>query len=100
MFGYGALAVVLVLYLAAAGLEPLAIGAVLTLTLLGDTLVSLWLTTNADRLGRRRVLIASSGLVVVSGLVFAATDWLPLLVLAGIVGVISPTGNEVGPFLA
>ena len=100
MFGYGALAVVLVLYLAAAGLEPLAIGAVLTLTLLGDTLVSLWLTTNADRLGRRRVLIASSALVVVSGLVFAATDWLPLLVLAGIVGVISPTGNEVGPFLA
>ena len=82
MFGYGFLAVVLVLYLAAAGLDPLAIGAVLTLTLVGDTVISLWLTTHADRLGRRRVLIAGQpggrrrrGLRV--------TDWLPLLILAG-----------------
>ena len=58
MFGYGFLAVVLVLYLAALGLDPLTIGAILTLTLVGDTLISLWLTTNADRIGRRRVLIA------------------------------------------
>jgi MFS family permease len=100
MFGYGFLAVVLVLYLAAAGLDPLAIGAVLTLTLVGDTVVSLWLTTHADRYGRRRVLILGSLLVVVAGVVFAVTNWLPLLILAGIVGVISPTGNEVGPFLA
>jgi MFS family permease len=100
MFGYGFLAVVLVLYLAAAGLDPVAIGAVLTLTLVGDTVVSLWLTTHADRYGRRRVLIIGSLLVVVAGIVFAATNWLPLLILAGIVGVISPTGNEVGPFLA
>ena len=100
MFGYGFLAVVLVLYLDAAGLDPLAIGAVLTLTLVGDAIVSLWLTTHADRLGRRRVLIISSLLVVVAGIVFALTNWLPLLIVAGIVGVISPTGNEVGPFLA
>ena len=100
MFGYGFLAVVLVLYLDASGLDPFAIGAILTLTLVGDTLVSLWLTTHADRLGRRRVLIVSSLLVVIAGAVFALTDWLPLLILAGIVGVISPTGNEVGPFLA
>ena len=58
MFSYGALAVVLVLYLASLGLDPLTIGAILTLSLIGDTLISLWLTTNADRLGRRRVLIA------------------------------------------
>ena len=100
MFGYGFLAVVLVLYLDAIGLDPVAIGAVLTLTLVGDTIVSLWLTTHADRFGRRRVLVLSSLLIVVAGVVFALTDWLPLLILAGIVGVISPTGNEVGPFLA
>jgi MFS family permease len=100
MFGYGFLAVVLVLYLDAAGLDPLAIGAVLTLTLVGDTVVSLWLTTHADRFGRRLVLVVSSLLVVLAGAVFAVTDWLPLLITAGIVGVISPTGNEVGPFLA
>jgi MFS family permease len=100
MFAYGFLAVVLVLYLAAAGLDPLAIGAVLTLTLVGDTVVSLWLTTHADRYGRRRVLRIGSVLMILASVVFAWTDALPLLILAGIVGVISPTGNEVGPFLA
>ena len=100
MFGYGFLAVVLVLYLAAAGLDPLAIGVVLTLTLIGDTIISLWLTTNADRFGRRRTLVAGAALMVVAGIAFALTSWVPLLILAGAIGVISPTGNEVGPFLA
>jgi MFS family permease len=35
-----------------------------------------------------------------AGVVFALTSWVPLLILAGTIGVISPTGNEVGPFLA
>ncbi len=100
MFGYGFLAVVLVLYLVAAGVDAVGVGIVLTLTLVGDAVVSLWLTTHADRLGRRRVLVIGSLLVVVAGAVFASTDLLPLLIVAGIVGVISPTGNEVGPFLA
>ena len=100
MFGYGFLAVVLVLYLAALGLDAVTIGAILTLTLVGDTLISLWLTTRADRIGRRRVLVAGSLLMVVAGAVFAATSWVPLLILAATIGVISPTGNEVGPFLA
>ncbi len=100
MFGYGFLAVVLVLYLDALGLDAPTIGVVLTLTLIGDTAISLWLTTSADRIGRRRVLIAGSLLMVGAGAVFATTTWLPLLVLAATIGVISPTGNEVGPFLA
>ncbi len=100
MFGYGFLAVVLVLYLIAIGLEPITVGFVLTFTLIGDTLISLWLTTNADRFGRRRVLVAGSLLMVVAGVVFALTSWVPLLILAGTIGVLSPTGNEVGPFLA
>ena len=100
MFAYGFLAVVLVLYLAGLGLDALTIGAILTLTLVGDTVVSLWLTTSADRIGRRRVLVAGSLLMTAAGLVFAVTSWVPLLILAATIGVISPTGNEVGPFLA
>ena len=100
MFAYGSLAVVLVLYLASLGLDPFTIGAILTLTLVGDTIISLWLTTSADRIGRRRVLVAGSLLMVVAGVAFVATSWVPLLILAATVGVISPTGNEVGPFLA
>jgi MFS family permease len=100
MFGYGFLAVVLVLYLIAIGLSPITTGLVLTLTLVGDTFISLWLTTNADRIGRRKVLVAGSILMVVAGVVFAVTSWVPLLIVAGTIGVLSPTGNEVGPFLA
>jgi MFS family permease len=100
MFGYGFLAVVLVLYLAALGLDPFTIGAILTLTLVGDTLLSLWLTTNADRIGRRRVLLAGSLLMTIAGVAFALTSSPLLLILAATIGVISPTGNEVGPFLA
>jgi MFS family permease len=100
MFGYGSLAVVLVLYLATLGIDAVTIGLILTLTLIGDTVISLWLTTSADRLGRRRVLVAGSLLMVIAGVAFALTSWVPLLILAATVGVISPSGNEVGPFLA
>ena len=63
------------------------------------TLVSLYLTTQADRIGRRRTLIAGAGLMVAAGLAFAFTREMWLLVLAGTIGVISPSGGEVGPFL-
>jgi MFS family permease len=100
MFGYGLLSVVLVLYLAELGLEAPAIGAILTLTLLGDAAISLWLTTHADRLGRRRILLAGAGLMLLAGVVFAISRDFWVLLAAATVGVISPSGNEVGPFLA
>jgi MFS family permease len=100
MFSYGALAVVLVLYLASLGLDPITIGLILTLSLIGDTLISLWLTTNADRFGRRRVLIVGTILMAFAGVAFALTSVVALLILAATIGVISPSGNEVGPFLA
>ncbi len=100
MFGYGFLAVVLVLYLDAIGLSGAEIGLLLTLTLLGDAGVSLWLTTHADRVGRRRVLLAGAGLMLVAGLAFVATPVFAILLVAATFGVISPSGNEIGPFLA
>jgi len=100
MFGYGLLAVVLVLYLDALGLSGAEIGLLLALTLLGDAAISLWLTTHADRIGRRRVLVAGAVLLLAAGLVFAATPVFVVLLVAATIGVISPSGNEVGPFLA
>jgi len=100
MFGYGFLAVVLVLYLDALGFSGGEVGLLLALTLLGDAAISLWLTTHADRLGRRRVLVVGAGLMLAAGLVFAATPVYGVLVIAATLGVISPSGNEVGPFLA
>jgi len=100
MFGYGFLAVVLVLYLAALGLSEARIGLLLTLTLVGDTAISLWMTTQADRIGRRRMLTLGALLVLGAGLVFVASDHFLVLLLAATIGVISPSGYEVGPFLA
>jgi MFS family permease len=100
MFSYGFLSVVLVLYLAALGFGEGRIGILLTLTLAGDTLVSLWLTTNADRIGRRRMLIAGATLMTAAGVPFALSGDFTVLLVAATVGVISPSGNEVGPFLA
>jgi MFS family permease len=100
MFGYGSLAIILVLYLAATGLDPGAIGVLLSLTLLGDTAISLWLTTHADRIGRRRTLMVGALLMTAAGAAFAATSVFAVLLVAATLGVISPSGNEVGPFLA
>ena len=100
MFGYGLVSVVIVLYLSALGFDDHRIGLLLSLTLVGDTLLSLYLTTRADGFGRKRVLIAGSLLLVASGMIFAGTNLFALLLVAATIGVISPSGNEVGPFLA
>jgi MFS family permease len=99
LFAYGSLSVVLVFYLVGVGLSEAQAGLLLSLTLVGDTAVSLFLTTQADRLGRRRMLIAGAALMTIAGAVFAASRTFWILLLAGIIGVISPSGQEVGPFL-
>jgi MFS family permease len=100
LFCYGFLSVVLALYLVQAGLSDKQIGLLFTLTLAGDAGITLWLTTNADRFGRRRTLIAGALLMIGAGVVFIITRNVVILMAAAIVGVISPSGNEIGPFLS
>jgi MFS family permease len=100
LFAYGFVSVVLALYLAARGLSDWGIGLLLSATLLGDAAITLWLTTIADRFGRRRTLLLGAGLMVLAGTVFVLTDQPLLLALAAIIGVISPSGYEIGPFLS
>jgi MFS family permease len=100
MFGYGFLSVVLALYLAQRGLREGEIGLLLTLTLAGDAAITLWITTSADRMGRRRMLFVGAGLMIIAGLIFSLTGNFILLIVTAIIGVISPSGNEIGPFLS
>ena len=100
MFAYGLLSVVLMLYLVEVGLKEWEVGLLFSLTLAGDTVISLWLTTTADRLGRRRTLIVGAALMVLAGITFVSTGSFLLLVIAATIGVISPSGNEIGPFLS
>src|SRR5512135_1338387 len=100
LFAYGFLSVALVLYLSQLNFSDPEIGLLLTLTLVGDVPVTLWITTTADRIGRRRMLVLGAGLMVLAGLVFALTRNFVLLLVTAIIGVISPSGNEIGPFLS
>jgi len=100
LFAYGSLSVILVFYLVGLGLSESQTGLLLSLTLTGDVLVSLYLTTRADRMGRRRMLVIGAMLMTAAGLAFAFTHSFLFLIIAGTIGVISPSGNEVGPFLS
>jgi MFS family permease len=100
MFAYGFVSVLLVLYLSLIGLSHNQIGLLLSLTLVGDIGVSLFLTATADRFGRRLTLVIGAVLMLLAGLVFGSTSNFLLLLAAATVGVISPSGNEVGPFLS
>lgn len=100
MFAYGSSTLILAIYFAALGHSDTKIGLFMTLTLVGDVAISLALTFVADALGRRRILILGSLLMTLSGLCFAVVSNYWILLLAAIVGVISPSGNEIGPFRA
>jgi MFS family permease len=100
LFCYGFLSLLLALYLAQVGLTGQQIGLLFSLTLAGDAAVSLWLTTSADRFGRRRTLQIGALLMLGAGLVFILTNNIVFLMAAAIIGVISPSGNEIGPFLS
>jgi MFS family permease len=97
-FGFGYLSVILTLYLADRGLSAPQIGAVLTATLVEDALATTFLAAVADRLGRRRVLVFTSLLITLAGVLLAVADAPWLLMVAAIVGTLSPGGQEAGPF--
>jgi MFS family permease len=100
LFCYGFLSVILALYLSETGLTEQQIGILFTFTLLGDAGISLWLTTSADRLGRKRTLLLGALLMAGAGMAFLLTRNILILGIAAIIGVISPSGNEIGPFLS
>jgi predicted MFS family arabinose efflux permease len=70
----------------------------MTLTLLGDVFLATFLTLVADRVGRRKVLVGGSLLMIISGTTFAIFENFWILLLAAITGVISVTGGDFGPF--
>ena len=90
LFAYGASTLILAIYLSSLDISDTRIGLFMTLTLLGDVVISLVLTLFADRFGRRRTLAMGAGLMTASGVVFALVGNYWILVAASILGVISP----------
>lgn len=90
LFAYGASTLILALYLSSLGASDARIGLFMTLTLLGDVVISFFLTLVADSLGRRKILVVGSALMSASGVVFVVSGNYWVLVAASIFGVISP----------
>jgi MFS family permease len=100
IFAYGFVSVTLALYLHALGFGERTVGLLFSLALLGDIVISLGITTSADRLGRRRMLVVGAGLIALAGGVLSSTQSLALIAVAAVVGVVSPNGSEIGPFIS
>ncbi|KAJ8129276.1 hypothetical protein O1611_g4356 [Lasiodiplodia mahajangana] len=66
--------------------------------ILGDVILGTLLSLVADRIGRRRVLMGGSMLMITSGVIFATFENFWVLLFGAVVGVISITGGDFGPF--
>lgn len=98
MVAYGITTLILALFLRELKVTDAQIGYFMTLTLIGDVVLSYVVTFYADKLGRRAVLLYSSLVMSISGLMFAGSSNYWVLLLAATIGVISPSGDETGPF--
>lgn len=98
MLAFGAVSLIFALFMSALGYSDSRIGLFMTATLAGDVMLSLLVTLVADRVGRRRVLFAGAAMMVVSGLVFVLFENYWILLFAAVVGVVSTTGTDFGPF--
>lgn len=90
LFAYGASTLILVSYLSLLHISDRLVGLFMTLTLVGDVVISFFLTLVADQLGRRRILAIGASMMAASGVVFALTSNYYILLAAAIFGVITP----------
>jgi len=90
LFAYGGSTLVFVAYLLELGITYDRIGLFMSLTLLGDVIISFCLTSIADGLGRKTILSLGAALMAGSGVVFALSGNYWILLAAAISGVISP----------
>lgn len=90
LFAYGGSTLILASYLSAMGISDDRIGLFMTLTLVGDVVISFFLTLFADAMGRKAVLSLGSILMAGSGVAFALFGNYWVLLAAAVFGVISP----------
>jgi MFS family permease len=99
-FAYGFLSVILAIYLKLIGFDDIFIGLILTFTLVNSVIFTLVASFYADRIGRRKMLIAYAALMSISGTIFFASNNYVALITAAFIGTINVTGTETGVFLS
>jgi MFS family permease len=98
-FADGVVAIVLASYLTSLGFRSLAVGAIVTGTMLGSAALTLAVGLWGGHYNRRRVLLAACALMLATGLGFAGvTSFWPLFVIA-VVGTLNPSAGDISVFL-
>jgi predicted MFS family arabinose efflux permease len=98
-FGDGFVALLVPIYLYDLGFTALAIGAIVTSTLIGTALLTLWVGMAANRHSRRRLLLAAALLMAATGAGFAITTAFWPLLLVAFIGTMNPTSGDASIFL-
>jgi MFS family permease len=98
-FGDGFVALLLPIYLVELNFSPVETGAIVTSTLVGTALLTLWIGWIANRHSRRLLLLAAALLMAATGVGFAVlTKFWPLLLVA-FVGTMNPTSGDASIFV-
>ena len=98
-FGDGFVAVLLPVYLTILGLGAFEIGVVATLALLGSALMTLGIGLLGSRTSLRRLLVGAAMLMTVTGIAFASSGTMVVILLVAFVGTINPSAGSVSIFV-
>ena len=93
-YAFGLNAVVLGLYLADLQLAPEVIGLILSAALLGTLGLTLLIALFGDRIGRRRLLVVGSGLMLLAAIIPLVGANPVVLALIGLSGMVAVTSSE------
>jgi MFS family permease len=91
--------VLLAVALSQRGFTPVGIGAIITVSLVGDFFGTYLIALYADRWGRRRTLAVLAVLMGLTGAIFGLVSNYPILLVAGFVGTLGSSASETAPFL-
>lgn len=97
---FGFFGVLLGIYLKELGFQPLSIGLLLSAALVGGATFTLITGHYAVKHGIRKMLLLSLALSLVGISLFIFTENFAWLLLASLIGFISPSGQDVGPTLS
>ena len=81
------------------GFGQRSVGIISTATLIGSASSLILIARFADRMTPYRVLLVMSSLMVVTGVTFGLSAWLPLLLLIAVIGPLNPSSGDVSAFL-
>lgn len=98
-FGDGMMSIALAQYAVAIGLSGFEAGLVASSALVGTSIMTWLVGRYVERVGRRRVLIGAALLTTATGVAYALSSNLAILVGVAFFGTVNPTSGDVSSFL-